>query len=97
MPQIVEVVRLRVSPEHVERFVAERPAVDAAVQSLGGFAGSELIHVEAEEWMLMVYWNTRADVEAAQKVTRDIQIISDWIALGTFISFTTAEIHHSSR
>lgn len=98
MPEIVEVVRLRVSEESAARLVAERPAVDAEVAKLKGFAGSELIQVDGDQWMMLVYWETRADVEAAQKVTESLQIITDWINMAdAFVSFHTATVRHSSR
>lgn len=98
MPQVVEVVHLRVNQANVEKFVSVRPTVDAEVSKLTGFAGAELVHVQDDQWLLMVYWQTHADVEAAQKITAHMQIISDWIGIADqVVSFNTAEIRHSSR
>ncbi len=98
MPEIVEVVRLRANTAQGEQLVAQRPQVDAEVGKLAGFAGSELVHLGGEEWMLLVYWETRADVEAAQKVTEGLTIITDWINVAeAFVSFHTSVIHHDSR
>jgi len=98
MPEIVEVVRLRANIAQGEQLVAQRPQVDAEVGKLAGFAGSELVHLGDTEWMLLVYWETRADVEAAQKVTENLQIVTDWINVAeAFVSFHTSVIRHDSR
>jgi heme-degrading monooxygenase HmoA len=98
MSQIVEVIRLQVPADRADLLVSRRPAVDAEVGKLAGFEGSELIHIADDQWMLLVYWATRADVVAAQRVTEKLQIITDWIAIAEkVLAFNTAEIRHSSR
>lgn len=97
MSKAFELVRFRVSEEHAPRFIEERRAVDEALKALAGFEGAELAQVGPDEWLLIVWWATLADAQAAQAVTGDMPVISAWIGLAdAFLAFETAEIRYSA-
>lgn len=96
-PEIVEVIRFRVPAERAEAFVQQRATVDAEVRQLAGYRGAELIHLSGEDWLLLVYWATRADVEAAQQITETLPVITAWTSLAAFVSFDTADLRYSTR
>ncbi|MBC8099622.1 MAG: antibiotic biosynthesis monooxygenase [Armatimonadetes bacterium] len=98
MAQSVELIRFRVTEAHVAAFIEQRAHVDTAMHTLAGFLNSELIQVSADQWLLIVRWESREAVIAAQAITRDMSIISDWIKLADeFVSFDTADVRYQSN
>jgi len=97
MSQAVELIRFRVTEPRASTFVEGRSQVDAAMTTLAGFVNSELIQVSGEEWLLIVRWESREAVTAAQAITANMQVISDWIAKADqFLSFDTADVRYQS-
>jgi hypothetical protein len=99
MQQHIELVRFRVAPESAERFVAERPLADAALQQLTGYLGSELAQGTSGNWALIVRWSTSHDVQAAQNQTLappGLAPVNAWIALASeIVSFETLQLQHT--
>jgi quinol monooxygenase YgiN len=98
MKQSIEVVRFRVAPEAAARFIAERQHADAALQKLKGYLSSELAQGDAGNWVLIVRWASRADVQAAQNLTLappGLAAVNAWIALaGEVVSFETLDMRN---
>ncbi len=95
--QAIEIGRFRVSERQVERFLADRPAVDEALKALPGFLGSNLVHISGGDWLLLVRWESHEAVLAAQQITAQMQIISDWIGIAeALLSFDTADVPYIS-
>lgn len=95
MNPVVEVVRFRVKPERVAKFVSSREAADQALSSFTGFLGSELLAGQDMNWTLLVRWASQADVAAAQAVTLaapGLPELAAWIALAEeVVSFETLD------
>ncbi|MBC7869648.1 MAG: hypothetical protein H7Y09_02315 [Chitinophagaceae bacterium] len=88
-------IRFRVTEPKVTKFVEQRTDVDEALKQLVGFLYAQLIHITGEQWLLLVYWNSRADATAAQAITRDMPLISQWIGIADeFLSFETADVRY---
>ncbi|MDX1994771.1 MAG: antibiotic biosynthesis monooxygenase [bacterium] len=97
MNQAVELIRFRVTEPHVNDFLSRRAAVDEALRSFEGFLGSELIQVSGEQWLLIVRWQNREAAVAAQAVTTNMTVITDWINIADeFLSFDTSDVRYSS-
>jgi heme-degrading monooxygenase HmoA len=96
--QAVELIRFRVTPERAAAFIEQRSQVDTAMHDLAGFINTELIQSANDQWLLIVRWESREAVTAAQAITRDMQVVSDWIKLADeFLSFDTADVRYQSR
>lgn len=98
MNQSLEVVRFRVEPEMTARFAAERHYVDAALEQLGGYLGAQLAQGDAGNWILIMRWASRADLQAAQNhtlVPPGLEAVNAWIALASeVISFETVHTRY---
>jgi heme-degrading monooxygenase HmoA len=99
MDESLEVVRFRVAPEMAQRFVAERQCADIALQQLGGFLGTQLAQGDAGNWVLILRWASRADLQAAQNLTLappGVEAVNAWIALASeILSFETVHLRYT--
>lgn len=95
MQQAVELIRFRVSEARAEAFVSARAAVDTVLKTIPGFLYAQLVHVQGDDWMLLVYWKDRAAVEAAQHITETLPAITEWThTADAFVSFHTADVRY---
>ena len=91
--QAIEIIKLKVASENVEQFISTRHIANKAVSALTGFVSSELCQLNDEDWVLFIRWENMQVVREAQKITENMQEISDWVATAkSFISFDTAEV-----
>lgn len=88
--QAVEMIRLKVIPENVDKFLAGRKLVDDFVSQLNGYVGTEILKVNANEYLMLIRWKNEAVVKEAQKITETASIITNWInETSEFVSFET--------
>ncbi len=95
MSAVVEVVRLKVDAQAVERFKQGRRAADEALRRFDGFLGSELLAGADGQWVLLVRWASLSAVQAAQAVTLarpGLPEIEAWVGTAReLLSFDTVE------
>lgn len=79
MPQAVELVLFTVRPEEEEEFVAERPAMLAAMRSrFTGLEHAFLARRDDGSWLDVVVWASRAEAEAAAAGIGDVPEATRW-------------------
>jgi antibiotic biosynthesis monooxygenase (ABM) superfamily enzyme len=88
--QAVEFIRLKVSSENVQAFLAGRVAIDTFASKIKGYVSTEILTMNGEEFVILIRWDSEEAVKEAQKITTGASIISDWIqTTAQFISFET--------
>lgn len=88
--QAVEMIRLKVSPENVDKFLEGRKLVDNFVSTLNGYVSTEILKINTYEYLMLIRWKNEAIVKEAQKITETASIISNWInETSEFVSFET--------
>lgn len=88
--QAIEMIRLKVASENLNKFLEGRKEVDGFVSQLNGYVGTEIVKVNANEYLMLIRWKSEAAVKEAQKITETASIISNWIKeTSEFVSFET--------
>jgi antibiotic biosynthesis monooxygenase (ABM) superfamily enzyme len=98
MGNVIEIVRVRVSPIKATDFVRAREAADVALKQFDGFLGTELCSGTDNVWTLLVRWIDAAAVAKAQAVTLSpagLSEIKNWLSFSDeFVSFETVTIEY---
>lgn len=77
--QAVELVLFTVRPEEEEEFIAERPAMLAAMRSrFPGLEQAVLARRDDGSWLDVVVWTSRAEAEAAAAGMSDVPEAARW-------------------
>ncbi|GAB2554717.1 antibiotic biosynthesis monooxygenase [Spirosoma areae] len=93
--QAIEVIRLNVKPENVAAFLEGRAEVEKFTHTLQGHISTELIHLGAEHWLMLIRWESEEAVQAAQKLTATASVISAWLRrTAEFVSFDTGVVKY---
>lgn len=88
--QAIEMIRLKVASENVNKFLEGRKLVDDFVAQLNGYVGTEIVKVDTNEYLMLIRWENEAAVKEAQKITDTASIITNWInETSEFVSFET--------
>ncbi|MBC8042456.1 MAG: antibiotic biosynthesis monooxygenase [Rhizobacter sp.] len=96
--QAIEIVRLKVSPENVTKFLEGRMKVDEFVHTIAGHIGTELVQLSEDTWLMIIRWRDKESVLAAQKITEQATVISDWLgSTSQFVSFENATVGYVSK
>jgi antibiotic biosynthesis monooxygenase (ABM) superfamily enzyme len=96
--QAIELIRLKVESSNVTHFLEGRKKVDEFVSTIEGHRGTEIVQVNDTEWLMMIRWESKEAVLAAQKITEQASVISDWInSTAQFVSFETSIVKYSSK
>ncbi len=93
--QAVEVIRLKVSPDNTDAFLAGRTEVEKFTGSLTGHVSTELLHLGEDNWLMLIRWESEEAVRAAQTLTATATVISDWLnRTAQFVSFDTGLVRY---
>jgi antibiotic biosynthesis monooxygenase (ABM) superfamily enzyme len=94
--QYVELIRLKVTAENKNAFLEGRVKVDEFTSTLPGYMETEILNINAEEFVILIRWKDEASVRDAQKITANSAVISDWLKrTAQFMAFETTNTVYS--